>query len=312
MTDVGGVTPIIFWGCKPVICDVAKDSFNVSINEIKKKITKKTRAVIIVHVGGETVDVVPIRKYLKKRKIYLIEDCSQSHGAEIRNSKVGTFGDLSFFSTMSSKLHSTGGQGGVIYSKNKKLIDRAKSTSDRGKIFNGNNFTGKYKFLGINSNLDEVSAGIGTVQVKKLNKIIKKTHFIGEYIKKQLELNSKSMKVAQQIPKSKCVYWFIRVNINLKKINVTKNHFCEALIAEGVPMAENYDYNPFQYEWYKSPEVKGLLKAHKHSLDMEIFPKNYKKSLKNNFVIFIRESFSKRDIDFILKSLLKVERIFIR
>ena len=310
MTDVGGVTPIIFWGCKPVICDVANDTFNIGLEEIKSKITSKTKAVIVTHIGGEPADIIPIRKYLKKRQIHLIEDCSQSHGAKINDKNVGTFGDLSFFSTMSSKLHSTGGQGGVIYSRNKKLIEAAKSISDRGKLFHENEFTGKYSLLGINSNLDDISAGIGIIQIKKLEKIIKKTNSLGEYIKEQLKLRSKIMKVAYQIPKSKCVYWFVRVQLNLNQITVSKKLFCKALMAEGIPMAENYDYNPFKYEWYQSNIVKALLKGHNHTLDKRIMPKNYKKTLQNNFVIFIRESFSKHDIDSILKGLFKVEKIY--
>ena len=310
MTDVGGVTPIIFWGCKPVICDVTKNSFNIGLEEIKNKITSKTKAVIVTHIGGEPADIIPIKKYLKKRKIYLIEDCSQSHGAKINEKNVGTFGELSFFSTMSSKLHSTGGQGGVIYSKNKKLIEVAKSISDRGKLFNENKFTGNYNMLGINSNLDDISAGIGTIQIKKLNKIIKKTNFLGEYIKKQLKLRSKTMKVGYQIPGSHCVYWFVRIHLNLDKITASKKLFCKVLMAEGIPMAENYDYNPFKYDWYQSNIVKSLLKGHGHVVDKKIMPKNYKKNLQSNFVIFIRESFSKHDIDSIIKSLLKVEQIY--
>lgn len=312
MTDVGGVSPIIFWGCKPIICDVATNSFNVSLNEIKRKITNKTRAVIVVHIGGEPVNILPIKKFLKKRNIYLIEDCSQSHGAKIGNSRIGTFGDISFFSTMSSKLHSSGGQGGLIYSRKKKFIDLVKSISDRGKVFKSQNFSGKYNYLGINSNLDELSAAIGSVQIKKLKGIIKKTHKLGEYMKQNLINKSKLMKVAVQIPNSSCVYWFIRIHLDVNNISVSKKNFCKALIAEGVPMAERYDYNPFKYKWYTSNKVKSLLRNHKLSIDRNINQKNYQNSMKSNFVIFIRESFSKSDIDLIIKALLKVERVLIK
>ena len=81
LTDVGCVTPIIILGFKPIPVDICKKNFNVSLDEIKKKITKNTSAVIVAHIGGEVTDIDKISKYLKSKKIKLIEDCSQSHGA---------------------------------------------------------------------------------------------------------------------------------------------------------------------------------------------------------------------------------------
>ncbi len=310
LTDVGGVSPIIFWGYKPVISDICKGTFNVGLKEIKAKITKRTKAVIVCHIGGEAADIIPIKRYLKKKKIILIEDCSQSHGAEIRNQKVGTFGDIAYFSTMSSKLHSTGGQGAVIFSKNRFLIDRVISVSDRGKIFNNEKFMGKYNYLGINSNLDELSAAIGCVQIDKLNKIITRTNYIGEYIKRKLNKLSITMNVGEQIKDSRNVYWFVRVSIDLSKIRISKNNFCKALVAEGVPMASEYDYNPFKYKWYKSKKTLSIAKSHGFDLDKNIKPTNYLSSIKTDFVIFVRESFSNNDINLIIKALLKVEQEF--
>ena len=310
LTDVGGVTPIIFWGYKPVIADISKCSYNVGLEEIKTKITNKTKAVIVCHIGGEAADIIPIKRYLKKRKIILIEDCSQSHGAKIKNQKIGTFGDIAFFSTMSSKLHSTGGQGAIIFSKNMSLIDRVKSVSDRGKIFSKEKFTGNYNFLGINSNLDELSAAIGCIQIDKLKKIIDRTNYIGEYIKKKLNKMSDTMNVGKQIKDTKNVYWFVRVSINLSKIRISKSNFCKALIAEGIPMASEYDYNPFKYKWYKSKKTLSIAKSHGFDLDRNTTPNNYLSLLKTDFVIFVRESFSNKDIDLIIKALIKVEQEF--
>ena len=108
ITDVGCVTPIILMGLKPVQCDIDHVGFNINIEQIKKKITSKTKAVIVAHIGGEVANIIRNKKFFKKKKIYLIEDCSQSHGAKINGIRVGNFGDISFFSTMASKLHCTG------------------------------------------------------------------------------------------------------------------------------------------------------------------------------------------------------------
>ena len=99
VTDVGCVTPVILMGLIPVPADIDIYNFNINIDQIKKQITKKTKAVIVAHIGGEVANIIEIKKFLKK-KIYLIEDCSQSHGSKINNILVGNFGDISFFSTM--------------------------------------------------------------------------------------------------------------------------------------------------------------------------------------------------------------------
>ena len=126
--------PVFLLGLIPIPVDISKSNYNTNLEEIKKMINKKTKAVVVCHIGGEPADIIPIKKFLNLKKIKLIEDCSQSHGAKINNKKVGTFGDISFFSTMSSKLHSTGGQGGIIYSKSKQLINKAKMFADREKF----------------------------------------------------------------------------------------------------------------------------------------------------------------------------------
>ena len=188
VTDVGCVTPVILMGLIPVPADIDIYNFNINIDQIKKQITKKTKAVIVAHIGGEVANIIEIKKFLKKKKIFLIEDCSQSHGSKINNILVGNFGDISFFSTMASKLHCTGGTGGVVYSRNKKLIRLSRMFADRGKLFDKNGiFKGKYSF-GINCTLDEISAAIGCVQLDKLKKNIAKTNAMGETIKMKLKI----------------------------------------------------------------------------------------------------------------------------
>ena len=195
-------------------------TFNVGLKKLKQKL-QKNKAVIVCHIGGEAADIIPIKRYLKEknylnRRLFSVTWCrnKKSEGRYIWRHCL--------FSTMSSKLHSTGGQGAVIFSKNRFLIDRVISVSDRGKIFNNEKFIGKYNYLGINSNLDELSAAIGCVQIDKLNKIITRTNYIGEYIKRKLNKLSITMNVGEQIKDSRNVYWFVRVSIDLSKIHISK------------------------------------------------------------------------------------------
>ena len=310
VNDPGGVMPVFFLGLIPVPVDISKSSYNTSVDEIKKKISKKTKAVLVCHIGGEPADIVPIKKFLNLKKIKLIEDCSQSHGAKINNKRVGTFGDISFFSTMSSKLHSTGGQGGIIYSKSKQLINKAKMFADRGKKFNNGNFTGKYSTLGLNCNIDEISAAIGCVQLDKLPRIIKQTNKIGNYISKKLnEIKSPS---SIEINKNYFnVFWFLRLKLDLNKINVSKKIYCKALKSEGLNVDEKYIYNPFFHEWYLNKIYQNFFK--KTLLENKIHEKNYSNYNyvhSTNYNIYIRENYSNKDINDIVNAISKIDSIF--
>ena len=99
-------------GLKPVFADVDNNG-NLSLEGIEKAYNKKVKAIILVHLNGLSCDLDPIVKFAKN-KIFLIEDCSQAHGAIYKGKKVGSFGDISTWSFCQDKIISTGGEGGLI------------------------------------------------------------------------------------------------------------------------------------------------------------------------------------------------------
>ena len=98
---------IVNTGHKPIFADVDLITQNISLNDIKKKITKKTKAIICVHLGGMPCDMHGLKKIANKNNIKIIEDCSQAHGASIENKKIGSFGDISTWSFCTDKIIST-------------------------------------------------------------------------------------------------------------------------------------------------------------------------------------------------------------
>ena len=127
---------------------------------------------------------------------------------------------------------------------------------------------------------------------------------MGEYIKKKLkEINSPS-RIKDQIKNSFNVYWFLRIELDIKKIKVSKKKYCAALAKEGVKLSEQYRYNPFDHKWYKNYLKKNNKTAQKFSLI------NYKNSLKKYYIIFIRENYSKKDINDIFNCIKKVDYFF--
>jgi len=310
MTDVGGATPVIYNRLIPIFCDVDPRSYNIGVDQIEPLLNKKTKAIIVAHISGDPAEILPIIQLAKENNLFVIEDCSQSPGASINGKKVGSFGDISIFSTMSSKHHCTGGQGGVVYTKNLDLITKSRQVADRGKVFIEEKYSGKNTMLGLNCNMDEIGAAIGCAQIKKLPNIIKSTNSIGEKIKTHLKQHSKIMEVGWQPSDTFSVYWFIRIKLDQNKINVSKKEFCEALSYEGIPLAEEYRYIPTEKECFNNNEFNNYMTSHSKNIS---FIKNYtnsEKVIKDHFNIFIRESYDHKAVNDIIEALDKVEKAF--
>ena len=176
--------PIIQSGLTPIFIDINQNTLNIDENEIKKKISKKTKAILLVHVLGNSCDMDQILKIKKKYNLILIEDTCESIGSKFNKKYLGTFGDFSSFSFYSSHQISSG-EGGMICCKNKEDYDIilslrshgwSRGTSFESKIYKKNkNLDKKFIFFNSGYNLrpTEVSAAIGHNQLKKLNQFIK-------------------------------------------------------------------------------------------------------------------------------------------
>ena len=231
-------------GLKPIFADV-DDNGNLSIEGIKETYNKNVKAIILVHLNGLSCDLDPILKFVKKNKIYLIEDCSQAHGAIYKNKKVGSFGDISTWSFCQDKIISTGGEGGMISTNNKRLWLKIWSLKDHGKnyqsVFHKKHKTGfrwLHDNLGSNYRMTEIQAVIGREQLRLLDQQIKKRNFIAKLylnelkdfyqkynILKKPDFKCETCPLKDSEKKcNKCVHSFYRLNlfINKKKINQTK------------------------------------------------------------------------------------------
>src|SRR6056300_653778 len=176
--------PIVQSNLKPVFIDINKETLNINEAEIEKKITKKTKAILLVHVLGNSCNMDLILRIKKKYNLILIEDTCESLGTKYKNKYLGTFGEFSSFSFYSSHQISSG-EGGMICCKNKSDYEIIKSLRSHGwsrgtsyekKISNKNrNLDKRFIFFNSGYNLrpTEVSASIGHNQFKKLDNFIK-------------------------------------------------------------------------------------------------------------------------------------------
>ena len=165
-------TAIIHWNAIPVFADVDPKTFCLSPDSVEKKITKKTKAIMLVDVTGHPSDIISFKKIAKKYKLKLIIDAAQSIGAKYKrlNKFTGTVGDVGGFSFNIHK-HINTGEGGVIVTNNINIANKARLIRNHGE-----NMVNKIKtknlsnIIGYNFRLGEIEAAIGIEQLKKLPK----------------------------------------------------------------------------------------------------------------------------------------------
>jgi len=165
MSFVASATPILMCGAKPKFVDVDIHTYNIDPTKIKNKITKKTKGIIPVHLYGHPVDMDNIRKVANENSLFVLEDAAQAHGAVYKKRMVGSLGDVACFSFYPSKNLTVCGDGGIILSNNKEIIDSVKKLRNHGR-------KEKYihQILGYNFRFNEIQAAIGKIMLKNLNK----------------------------------------------------------------------------------------------------------------------------------------------
>lgn len=158
---------ILHCGAKPIFSDIDEKTFNIDPEKIKEKLTDKTKAILPVHLYGQSADMDYISKISEDYNLVIIEDACQAIGAEYKGRKVGSFSDAAVFSFYPTKNITTS-EGGIIVTDNKQIADKAKIIRNHGL----NN--GKYDVLGFNYRMTEIEAAIGIEQLKKLEKFNEK------------------------------------------------------------------------------------------------------------------------------------------
>ena len=168
---------IVQAGAIPVFADVDKKTHCISPEDIEAKITRRTRAIIPVHLYGNVCDMDEIMAIAKKHKLYVVEDCAQAHGATYQGKKVGTMGNVGAFSFCQSKSFTTGGEGGMVTTDNEEVMWRCKSFRDHGydvyQRLSLMELEGKLPYIhnmvGFNYRMTEMQSAIGLSELKRFD-----------------------------------------------------------------------------------------------------------------------------------------------
>ncbi len=187
------VGAIVSVGAVPVFCD-CDDRYQIDINDIKRKITKKTKAIIPVHWGGASPDMYKIMKIAKLSKIKVIEDACMGIGASLKGKSPGTFGDISAFSMHPLKSLNAMGDAGAVVTNNKKLYNWLIRYRNHGMI---NRDT--ISMWGVNNRMQPLQSIVGLWGLKKIKKVINIRNKNASYYDKRLKKLSKFIKVPERI-----------------------------------------------------------------------------------------------------------------
>ena len=211
-TAVPTIISIVNAGFTPVFSDIG-DDYLIDEKKIEKLITKKTKAILPVHLYGQSCNMSLINKLAKKYNLKIIEDCAQATGAKFNKKFVGNFGDVGCFSFYPTKVLGGFGDGGILTTNNFKIYKKIKIFR-----FMGIDTLKKPSFAiaeGINSRMDDIQASILNFKLKKLNHYIDRRNQIAKFYNKNLD-KSKFM-IPQVNAKNKHVFYEYVVSVNNRK-----------------------------------------------------------------------------------------------
>lgn len=227
-TFAATINSIINAGCRPVLVDVEKETWTINLNEIKKKVTSKTKAIMPVHIYGQPYKIDEIKRFAQKKNLFVIEDCAEAVGAIYKKRLVGLDPDVSTFSFFANKTITTG-EGGMVVFKDKKIADKARILINHGMSTKKKYY---HDYVGHNFRMTNMQAAIGVGQIKRINSLLK----LRKKIFQNYDKAFKQFKSVELLPKnnwSTNSYWLYTLII--KNIDESKRDLLiKRLIEKGI------------------------------------------------------------------------------
>jgi dTDP-4-amino-4,6-dideoxygalactose transaminase len=230
-------------GATPIFADIDRDSQNITAAAIEPLITPRTKAVIVVHIGGWPCDMPAICELARRRNLRVIEDCAQSLGATIRGRQTGAWSDMAAFSFCQDKILTTAGEGGMVTTDDDALWQRAWSFKDHGKSWDAvyhrthpEPFRWLHESVGTNWRMTEVQAAIGRVALRRVPDWVAARRRHAAALHAALQ-NVPGLRLA--LPGDNVIHSHYRYYAFVEPAQLaagwTRNRIVEAIQAEGVP-----------------------------------------------------------------------------
>lgn len=217
---------LLYEGVKPIFVDIEETTFNLDHSKIEKAITKKTKAILPVHIFGQSCEMDKIMKIAKKYNLSIVEDACESLGSKYMGKMTGTMGNISVFAFYPNKQMTTG-EGGMIVTNDKKICDLCLSMRNQGRNLSGDWLI--HERLGYNYRMDEMSASLGIAQLKKLDWMINEKRKIANWYTEML-LDT-SWIITPKVGKNRTHSWFVYV---IRITNNKRNYIMKKLASQGI------------------------------------------------------------------------------
>ena len=265
LTFVASANCVVYRGGTPILADIKKNTYNIDPQDIKKKITSRTKAIIPVHFAGQPCDMDEINELAEENDLYLIEDAAHAIDAEYKGRKIGNISPLTAFSFHPVKNITTA-EGGMVTTNDEKLYEKLLMFRTHGITKDAANRFGKsgdyyydMQYLGFRYNMSELHASLGIHQLEKLKFFQEKRRGIANIYNREL----------QNIDEITCPFvkkhvkhsWHLYViKLNLEKLKVNRDYIFRALRKENIGV--NVHYIPVHYHSYYQKKFglkKGML-----------------------------------------------------
>jgi perosamine synthetase len=277
LTFMSTITAVLHQNAIPVFTDIDKKSYCISPDDIKKKITNRTKAIIPVHLFGNAADMDRILDLCNTNNLFVVEDCAQSHGTEYKGQRVGSIGHIGAFSFFATKQMTTG-EGGIITSNNEEWIEKAKKIRSHG-------MSGRddHDILGYNYRMNEMEAAMGLVQLKKLPDLNKQRIKNSLYILEQIgKVPSKFFISPELNPNIKHTFFWCPLQINPKG-GISTSKIVQKLKNKGIEVRQRY-----QSPLYKQKVIQDL-SPYPYACPFRCLPKSVIPDYKNVFLPNVEE-----------------------
>lgn len=208
LTYIASVNTIVQSGAKPVFADSLPQTWQVDPDDIRRRITTRTRAVMVVHLYGLPCDMNPIVNLCRQHGLFLIEDCAEAFGTLYQGRHVGTFGDVATFSFFGNKTITTG-EGGMVISKDPGVIDKAYHLKTQGVLPSREYW---HDTLAYNYRMTNICAAIGLAQMEVAEAILARKRVVAERYRERLQ--GLPLRFHDEVPGTRHSYWMCSIALD--------------------------------------------------------------------------------------------------
>ncbi|WP_083189730.1 UDP-4-amino-4,6-dideoxy-N-acetyl-beta-L-altrosamine transaminase [Orenia metallireducens] len=246
LTFAASANCILYQNGVPVFADVDPDTYNINPEEIRKKITSKTKAIIPVHFTGQPCDIDEIHQIAREYNLIVIEDAAHALGARYRGKKIGGLSDMSIFSFHPVK-HITTGEGGMITTNSKELYNKLIQFRSHGITKNEDNYINEshgswyheQQFLGYNYRMTDIQAALGVSQLNKSDNFLERRREIAQIYNQELK-DIEWIKLPYQESERESSWHLYIVQIDEKKLDKSRREVFDYLRKEGLGVQIHY------------------------------------------------------------------------